>query len=103
MANFVETEQILELGGSAESSFVQTRGSIPLFWSQTPNVVVYKPDAKLDVTKSHLDGYIRHFMEQVRIYGQQVNHGRKNTKYAKILQKMLTSPNSFFRSHISRS
>ena len=32
VANFVETEQILQVNGNV-CSFVQTRGSIPLFWT----------------------------------------------------------------------
>ena len=34
VANFVESEQILETGSGDVSSVVQLRGSIPLFWSQ---------------------------------------------------------------------
>jgi hypothetical protein len=34
VANFVETEQILETGSGEVSSMVQMRGSIPLYWSQ---------------------------------------------------------------------
>lgn len=32
-ANFVETEQVIETG-NALAAFVQTRGSIPMYWSQ---------------------------------------------------------------------
>jgi hypothetical protein len=54
VANFNETEQILlveEPGGSAGTyatrlSFVQIRGSIPLFWSEINNLR-YKPDLLL--------------------------------------------------------
>lgn len=39
VANFIETEAVLLLPGGGELySFVQTRGSIPLFWSQKPNL-----------------------------------------------------------------
>ncbi len=41
VANFVETEQLVE-HASAVSSFVQTRGSMPMFWQQYPNIQ-YKP------------------------------------------------------------
>lgn len=37
VANFVETEQIVIYSGNV-CSFVQTRGSIPLYWSQRPNL-----------------------------------------------------------------
>ena len=33
VANFVETEQLISLESSC-SSFVQIRGSVPLFWEQ---------------------------------------------------------------------
>jgi phosphatidylinositol 4-phosphatase len=34
VANFVESEQIIETAAGESSSLVQTRGSIPLGWSQ---------------------------------------------------------------------
>lgn len=37
VANYVETEQIVIYAGNV-CSFVQTRGSIPLYWSQRPNL-----------------------------------------------------------------
>ncbi|XP_053406401.1 phosphatidylinositide phosphatase SAC2-like [Mercenaria mercenaria] len=44
-ANYVETEQIIEFSHH-RVSFVQVRGSIPVFWSQTG--VKYRPPPKLD-------------------------------------------------------
>ena len=41
VANFVETEQLVEHGEQGLTSFVQTRGSIPLFWTQLPDPLVY--------------------------------------------------------------
>ena len=39
VANFVESEQMIAFDdGSLQASFVQVRGSIPLYWSQTPNL-----------------------------------------------------------------
>jgi hypothetical protein len=46
VANFVETEQIVEFN-EEKISFVQIRGSIPMFWSQTPNLRL-NPKPKLD-------------------------------------------------------
>ncbi|KAG1689918.1 Phosphatidylinositide phosphatase SAC1-B [Nymphon striatum] len=69
-ANFVETEQIIEWNGN-RSSFVQTRGSIPLFWSQRPNLK-YKPQPVLDSSVDHMSGFSRHFDTQVFNYGRQV-------------------------------
>ena len=54
------------------SSFVQTRGSIPLFWTQVPNARDRKPDPIVETNKNHVDGYARHFQEQKELYGEQV-------------------------------
>ncbi|CAF4858591.1 unnamed protein product [Pieris macdunnoughi] len=69
VANFVETEQIVERGGE-KSSFVQTRGSIPLYWSQYPDLK-YKPSMSLAV-EDHLAAYTKHLRDQLQRYGDQV-------------------------------
>ncbi|XP_012516900.1 PREDICTED: phosphatidylinositide phosphatase SAC1 [Propithecus coquereli] len=51
-ANFVETEQIVHYNGS-KASFVQTRGSIPVFWSQRPNLK-YKPLPQINKVANHV-------------------------------------------------
>ncbi|NWH28935.1 SAC1 phosphatase, partial [Grus americana] len=51
-ANFVETEQIVHYKGS-KASFVQTRGSIPFFWSQRPNLK-YKPKPQISKSVNHV-------------------------------------------------
>jgi len=72
VANYVETEQMLELNGMV-TSFVQTRGSIPLLWQQRPNLK-YKPPPTLELQSgvSHKDCFTRHFEVQKQKYGQQV-------------------------------
>lgn len=70
VANFVETEQILYYNNEA-TSFVQTRGSIPLFWSQYPTIR-YKPSPQLAKDKNHNDGFKRHIDNQLVFYGQQI-------------------------------
>ncbi|XP_030644635.1 phosphatidylinositol-3-phosphatase SAC1-A [Chanos chanos] len=69
-ANFVETEQIVQYS-NARASFVQTRGSMPFYWSQRPNLK-YKPKPQISTTSSHMDGFKRHFDSQILIYGKQV-------------------------------
>ncbi|XP_019735514.1 phosphatidylinositol-3-phosphatase SAC1-B isoform X1 [Hippocampus comes] len=69
-ANYVETEQIVQYN-SAKASFVQTRGSIPFYWSQRPNLK-YKPRPQISKTVNHLDGFQRHFDSQIILYGKQV-------------------------------
>uniref|UniRef100_A0A7N8XIR1 SAC1 like phosphatidylinositide phosphatase a n=1 Tax=Mastacembelus armatus TaxID=205130 RepID=A0A7N8XIR1_9TELE len=68
-ANFVETEQIVLYEG-AKTSFVQTRGSMPFYWSQRPNLK-YKPKPIISKTINHMDGFQRHFDSQLLIYGKQ--------------------------------
>lgn len=50
-ANYVESEQILQYK-SHIVSFVQVRGSIPLFWSQQG--YKYRPPPQLHKSESHL-------------------------------------------------
>ncbi|NP_001086149.1 phosphatidylinositol-3-phosphatase SAC1 isoform 1 [Xenopus laevis] len=69
-ANFVETEQIVHYNGN-KASFVQTRGSIPFYWSQRPNLK-YKPKPQISKAVNHMDGFQRHFDSQVISYGKQV-------------------------------
>ena len=40
VANFVETEQVIFLGDEV-SSFVQIRGSVPLFWEQPGKLRIF--------------------------------------------------------------
>ncbi|XP_028327400.1 phosphatidylinositol-3-phosphatase SAC1-B [Gouania willdenowi] len=70
VANYVETEQIVQYS-STKASFVQTRGSIPFYWSQRPNLR-YKPKPQINKTVNHLDGFQRHFDSQIILYGRQV-------------------------------
>ncbi len=50
-ANFVETEQIV-IHSDFRCSYVQLRGSIPIFWTQKTNLK-YKPPIKIDNTRNH--------------------------------------------------
>lgn len=70
VANYVETEQIVEYGGQ-RVSFVQTRGSMPFYWRQNPNLR-YKPKMDLLPGKDHVLACKKHFDSQVQLYGKQV-------------------------------
>ncbi|XP_011307629.1 phosphatidylinositide phosphatase SAC1 [Fopius arisanus] len=70
VSNYVETEQIIEVNGD-RSSFVQTRGSIPLFWQQSPNLK-YKPKPQLNSHENHQVAASRHFDTQIFHYGKQI-------------------------------
>lgn len=69
-SNFVETEQIVEYLDN-RVSFVQTRGSIPLYWTQYPNLK-YKPKPTIDLTREHMLAASRLFDVQTKLYGRQV-------------------------------
>ncbi|XP_066143356.1 phosphatidylinositol-3-phosphatase SAC1 [Euwallacea fornicatus] len=74
VANFVETEQIVESGEGDRSSFVQIRGSIPLFWFQKPDLR-YKPPITLDQNldpQDHQSACLKHIEATALIYGRQV-------------------------------
>ena len=75
MANFVETEQIVELAPRdaskprVVSSFVQIRGSIPLLWSQIPNVK-YKPPTRVSptaATEPAFDAHVSDLLESYKV------------------------------------
>ncbi|RMX42694.1 hypothetical protein pdam_00011856 [Pocillopora damicornis] len=69
-ANYVETEQITQFESGA-CSFVQTRGSIPLFWSQRPNLR-YKPVPLLNPSADHRGGFALHLDKERVYYGEHV-------------------------------
>lgn len=70
VANFNETEQLLithNAKGSYETySYVQTRGSVPVYWAEVNNLK-YKPD--LSIGDPPLDATRKHFDQQVALYG----------------------------------
>ncbi|CAO0801593.1 unnamed protein product [Mucor circinelloides] len=74
VANFVETEQAVifkkdEVNHVA--SFIQTRGSIPVFWSQSPYSL--HPVPTLDRTdQENKAAFQKHFETQEKLYGKQI-------------------------------
>uniref|UniRef100_A0A0N5BRD1 Phosphatidylinositol-3-phosphatase SAC1 n=1 Tax=Strongyloides papillosus TaxID=174720 RepID=A0A0N5BRD1_STREA len=72
-ANYVETEQILEYDPYGDpnkkqmTSFLQMRGSIPLFWSQKPNLK-WAPTPAVNPTDDQLEGYLTHMQTQYNLY-----------------------------------
>lgn len=95
VANYVETEQIIEFR-DYRSSFVQTRGSIPLFWKQDPNLR-YKPPPTL-TDDNHEEAFGWHFESQVMLYGRQVainliNHGGSEGRLQEAFKFYITNSN----------
>lgn len=67
VANFNETEQIFTTANSQIYSFLQTRGSVPVYWAEINNLK-YRPDLVVS-TRSAQDATAKHFKEQVDLYG----------------------------------
>ncbi|KRX00400.1 hypothetical protein PPERSA_03621 [Pseudocohnilembus persalinus] len=78
VANFVETEQIvidLENTNLAKpncSSYVQIRGSAPLFWFQEPNMLTPKPKINLTYQDQHYLVSKKHIADLYALYGEQI-------------------------------
>uniref|UniRef100_A0A673JW05 Synaptojanin-1 n=1 Tax=Sinocyclocheilus rhinocerous TaxID=307959 RepID=A0A673JW05_9TELE len=71
VANFVETEQVIFLDDKV-SSFIQIRGSIPLFWEQ-PGIQVGSHRVKLSRGfEANAPAFERHFSALRMLYGKQV-------------------------------
>lgn len=77
VANFVETEQVAIFYGADKKSiahvvsFVQIRGSIPLYWSQAPTR--RKPVPKLEKSQlENTEAFKQHFTKVKNAYGQSV-------------------------------
>ncbi|CAG9858735.1 unnamed protein product [Phyllotreta striolata] len=67
VANYVETEQIISYQ-SHEVSFVQVRGSVPVYWSQPG--YKYRPPPRIDrgETETHV-AFEKHFTKEIHNYG----------------------------------
>ncbi|SPC65200.1 probable SAC1 - recessive suppressor of secretory defect [Ustilago sp. UG-2017b] len=79
VSNFNETEQFVitnpkggptmnKADGSIRKSYVQTRGSVPVFWAEVNNLR-YKPDLHIMEKPETADATRRHFEDQVACYG----------------------------------
>ncbi|KAK9726860.1 hypothetical protein RND81_05G242000 [Saponaria officinalis] len=92
-ANHVEIEQIVceEIGGEGAykcTSAVQTRGSIPLFWSQKPSLFNPKPDILLSEGNNNNEATELHFQNLRLRYGDPViilNLTKTDEKHAESL------------------
>ena len=91
VSNYNETEQIVILndatgglsgfaGGQSMSnsktghdlqvfSFVQTRGSVPVFWAEVNNLK-YTPTLQVRGAETAVEAARKHFSEQIRLYGE---------------------------------
>eukprot|EP01132_Coremiostelium_polycephalum_P005133 gene5133-6393_t len=88
VANFVETEHIVNISGYGVLSFLQTRGSVPVFWNQSsPQLSDFKMKMSnlgklgkigtkkitiLRTTQATTPAFQNHFKEQTQRYGNVV-------------------------------
>ncbi|KAF9608789.1 hypothetical protein IFM89_011558 [Coptis chinensis] len=97
VANFVESEQIVQLNGFT-ASFIQVRGSIPLLWEQIVDLT-YKP--KFEIVKLEEAPRVveRHFLDLRKRYGSILavdlvnthgSEGRLSEKYANAMQHIIS-------------
>ncbi|CAF3063626.1 unnamed protein product [Rotaria socialis] len=102
VANYVETEQILQLNDIA-CSHVQIRGSVPCYWTQLPDLR-YKPKVTVLPSNNHLIAFRQHFEEQEHYYGKiflisLTNHhgaeGKLNAKYRELHEESQNKKNKF--------
>ncbi|KAI9767110.1 MAG: hypothetical protein M1840_005899 [Geoglossum simile] len=126
VSNFNETEQIVILndstgglagfagGGGIQNgkvggidrpevqvmSYVQTRGSVPLYWSEISNLH-YTPALQIRGIDSAIPASMKHFDEQIRLYGDNIlvnlvkQKGREEqikTAYERIVRMLITQP-----------
>ena len=90
-SNFAETEQVLVVTNPTDrnavtvASFVQTRGSIPLLWSQ-PVTLKYTPKIRIgDQGQENELAFRRHFEVQVERYGRNVCVNLVNQKGSELV------------------
>ncbi|CAF2073603.1 unnamed protein product [Brassica oleracea var. botrytis] len=93
VANFVETEQIVQMNGYS-SSFVQVRGSMPFMWEQIVDLT-YKPEFEIVQPEEATHIAERHFLDLRKKYGSVLavdlvnkhgGEGRLSEKFASIMQ-----------------
>ncbi|KAM7065803.1 synaptojanin-1 isoform 3-T5 [Acridotheres tristis] len=96
VANFVETEQVIYLDESV-SSFIQIRGSVPLFWEQ-PGLQVGSHRVRMSRGfEANAPAFDRHFQTLKNLYGKQLI---VNLLGAKEGEHMLSKA---FQSHLKAS
>lgn len=108
VANFVETEQIVEYNNDKsddyKTSFIQIRGSIPLIWNQYPTLK-YKPKPQVSQTHNQFDVFRKHMEEIQNIYGHVtlvnlINHKGQELVLEQAFQSvcsLLAKSNDLFR------
>ncbi|TNM94699.1 hypothetical protein fugu_017458 [Takifugu bimaculatus] len=100
VANEVETEQIvhdasvMSFTAGSYSSFVQVRGSVPLYWSQDISTMMPKPPIRLDQADPYAHVAGLHFDQMLQRFGSPIIilnlvKKREKRKHEKILSEEL--------------
>ncbi|KAL2082219.1 hypothetical protein ACEWY4_022037 [Coilia grayii] len=100
VANEVETEQIIHdasvmsFRAGSYSSYVQVRGSVPLYWSQDISTMMPKPPIRLDQADPYAHVAALHFDQMLRRFGSPIIilnlvKKREKRKHEKILSDEL--------------
>ena len=93
-----------KLGGEGKEmqimSYVQTRGSVPVYWAEVNNLK-YTPTIQLKSTEAAYPAAKKHFDEQIRIYGdnylvnlvnQKGREQRVKLAYEQMVERLVSSP-----------
>uniref|UniRef100_A0A8C2ZII7 FIG4 phosphoinositide 5-phosphatase n=1 Tax=Cyclopterus lumpus TaxID=8103 RepID=A0A8C2ZII7_CYCLU len=100
VANEVETEQIINdasvmsFTAGSYSSYVQVRGSVPLYWSQDISTMMPKPPIRLDQADPYAHVAALHFDQMLQRFGSPIIilnlvKKREKRKHEKILSEEL--------------
>ncbi|XP_061126047.1 polyphosphoinositide phosphatase isoform X3 [Syngnathus typhle] len=100
VANEVETEQmvhdasVMSFRVGSYSSYVQTRGSVPLYWSQDISTMMPKPPIRLDQADPYAHVAALHFDQMLQRFGSPIIilnlvKKREKRKHEKILSEEL--------------
>ncbi|KAI0735477.1 SacI homology domain-containing protein [Earliella scabrosa] len=99
VANFNETEQILLVGDESgtQLSFVQIRGSIPVYWAEV-NTLRYKPDVQVMELQDTINALRAHLQDNLNLYGSQslvnlVNHKGHEKPVKEAFEKYMAEAN----------
>jgi len=104
VANFVESEQLVEFTNPyLQSSFVQLRGSIPLMWSQTPNLkykipIAIGPSGRSEAAlKSHIMSLTKSYgkVTAINLANQTGREGKLSSAYASAAENVKKEIDSF--------
>ncbi|KAL3438925.1 SacI homology domain-containing protein [Aspergillus tetrazonus] len=98
----ITKEKPADLGQDPQvMSFVQTRGSVPVFWAEVNNLK-YTPKLQVRGVETAVQAARKHFAEQIRLYGdnylvnlvnQKGREERVKNAYEQLIRILVSSPN----------